>query len=91
MKVVINSCHTGFGVSEEILQKLCVNDPWDIQRDDPKFVSLVEKLGEEADSIHSNLKVVEIPDNISDWEIADYDGVENVIYVLNGMIHHRWW
>lgn len=90
MKVVINSCYGGFGVSDEILQQLCVNDPWDIRRDDPKFISLVETLGVKANDLYSRLKVVEIPDDNTDWEISDYDGSEQVIYVLDGKIHRAW-
>jgi hypothetical protein len=33
-----------------------------------------------------DLVVVEIPDNATDWNIEEYDGLETVIYVLNGRI-----
>lgn len=57
---------------------------WDIERDDPDFVSIVEDLGEKASGRFADLKVVEIPKHI-DWEIEDYDGIESVHEV------HRVW
>jgi len=49
----------------------------DIARDDPNLVKVVEKLGEDASTGVSNLKVVEIPDG-TEWEIEDYDGLETI-------------
>lgn len=47
----------------------------DVPRNDPTLVAVVEKLGREACSEHSNLKVVEIPDDV-EWTIEEYDGNE---------------
>ncbi len=41
----------------------------------PDIIAIVEKLGTEANTHYSNIKVVEIPDDV-DWEIVDYDGAE---------------
>jgi len=49
----------------------------DIKRDDPALVKTVEDLGERANTKYSELKVVEIPDDV-DWEITEYDGLEQV-------------
>ena len=53
-------------------------------RDDPDLVVIVEELGKQANGLHANLKVVEIPHDAI-WEIADYDGLEHVAEV------HRTW
>jgi hypothetical protein len=50
---------------------------WDMERNDPDLVAVVEELGDLASGQCSNLKVVEIPDDIQ-WEISDYDGMERV-------------
>ena len=85
MKVVINRCYGGFGLSEKAMRFLGVGSEWpDIARDDPKLVECVEKLGEEANDTYAELKVVEIPDDIN-WEIGEYDGLEWVEEV-----HRRW-
>lgn len=84
MKVVINTKLGGFNLSEEamdILGKLmCVQeiDVHEIDRHNPYLVSVVEKLGADAFGEHSNLKVVEIPDDV-DYEIFDFDGIESIV------------
>ena len=35
-----------------------------------------------------DLVVVEIPDGATDWDIYEYDGLETIIYVLNGKIYY---
>ena len=93
MKVVINDRHSGFGVSEELEAKykgiLGISNPdfcasWDIPRNCPVLVALVEEMGERANDTYSRLKVVEVPDDI-DWYIEEYDGIEHVAEV------HRTW
>jgi hypothetical protein len=82
MKVVLNKCYGGFGLSKEAFEFMGI--PWDgygyaeVDRDDPKLVECVETLGsEKASGNLSNLAVVEIPDGIS-WDIDDYDGIESI-------------
>ena len=48
-----------------------------IDRDDPSLVKVVEKLGEKANGIHAQLKVIEIPSDIT-WTISEYDGIERI-------------
>jgi hypothetical protein len=83
MKIVINKCLGGFGVSNTALEKyqelsgngnVCL---YDIGRADPLLVQVVEELGEDANSNYSKLRVVEVPDNI-DWYVHDYDGMETI-------------
>jgi hypothetical protein len=50
-------------------------DEWSIPRDCPHLVQTVESLGVLAGSTFSELKVVEIPDDVQ-WQISEYDGVE---------------
>lgn len=46
-------------------------------REDKILIEVVEELGEKANSMYSNLKIVEIPDNL-DYVIDDYDGIETL-------------
>ena len=48
---------------------------WKIERTDPILIQVVEELGEEANNIHSKLKIIEIPDDV-DWYIDEYEGKE---------------
>ena len=50
---------------------------YNIERDDPILVQVVEELGEEVNDDYSELKIVEIPSDL-DYEISDYDGVESI-------------
>lgn len=48
-------------------------------RDDPVLVEVVEELGDQANTPYSNLKVVEIPDDVAeDYVIDNYDGCETL-------------
>jgi hypothetical protein len=84
-KILINTCHGGFGLSDEAMSILKLQDDWCIHRDDPKLIRVVEKIGpKRAASQFAELKIVEIPDDV-DWEIEEYDGKEWVSEV------HRTW
>lgn len=91
-KVVINTCFGGFGLSDEA-QIIYATEKgldmaefsmYEIKRDDPVLVQVVEELGTKADGWASHLKVVEIPDDV-EYTIEDYDGVEHIAEV------HRTW
>lgn len=91
MKVVINKCFGGFGLSQKAYEFLGLE--WDgygykyndyDKRTDTRLVECVEALGEEASGTFANLKVVDIPDDIK-WEIDYYDGIETIHEV------HRSW
>jgi hypothetical protein len=56
----------------------------DIAREDIDLVAIVEELGEKAEGRYSELKVVEIPDDV-EYTIEEYDGIEWVAEV------HRTW
>ena len=88
MKLVINSCYGGFGLSEAAIEMLGRDDVYDIERDDHDLICVVETLGSEAGKYYSDLEIVEIPDTATDWEIDEYDGWESVTYVLGGKIYH---
>lgn len=90
MKIVINACYGGFGLSKEALALFNERSgtvlTYDIQikRNNPILVEIVEQLGEAADGRFAELKVVEIPDDV-EWGIEEYDGDE---YIAE---KHRTW
>ena len=81
--VVINTCYGGFGLSDRAILKYKemsgITDPEfydrDISRDDPYLVKIVRDMGMAANGTHANLKIVEVPGDIS-WDIEEYDGNE---------------
>lgn len=85
-KIVINVCHGGFGLSEEATARYkqleVITDPdwWpavDILRDSKTLLQVIEEFGPMVNDRCSELKVVEIPDDVQ-WHIAEYDGYEHV-------------
>lgn len=85
MKIVVNRCFGGFGLSKAAYKELSI--PWDgygfkyseeEKRTDPALVACVEKLGDAASGPMAQLKVVEIPDDVK-WQIDEYDGAETVM------------
>lgn len=56
----------------------------EIPRDDPFLVQMVEHLGKEVSGKYSELRIVEVPDDV-EWTIEEYDGKEWVSEV------HRTW
>ncbi len=48
-------------------------------REDKTLIEVVEELGEKANTRYSDLKIVEIPDDVAeDYIIDDYDGIETL-------------
>ena len=90
MKIVINRCYGGFSLSNFAVSVLGLSNCYDeISRFDEDLISLIESEGSEAVSgSNAKLCIVDIPDDFTDYEIADYDGVEYVVYVVDGKIHH---
>lgn len=86
MKIVLNKCYGGFGLDDELAEQYGI-DKWSVDRADAKLVELVEKYGEDAGDSYTELEIVEIPEEATDWEIDEYDGFESVIYVVDGKIH----
>lgn len=90
MKIIINTCYGGFGLSKEALALFnersgtTITYERDIERNNPILVEIVEQLGESADGGHAELKVVEIPDDVQ-WQIEEYDGNEWVAET-----HRKW-
>lgn len=85
MKVVINKCYGGFGLSDEavgMLRERWPECPGYIGSDpgvraNPELVSVVEELGSKASGRFAALAVVEVPDGVR-WHIEEYDGLECV-------------
>ena len=84
LKVVINKCYGGFGITDECLKlynKLSgkkLERYYDIQRHNPNLIKAIEQLGEnESSGECAELKIVEIP-NGKEYTIDEYDGMETI-------------
>ena len=91
MKIILNKCYGGFGISNEALRMAGITNTNEWEYDDlrinPEVIKAVETLGESANDRYSDLVMVEIPDAATDWEVDEYDGYETMIYIIDGKIH----
>ena len=92
-RIAINKCFGGFGLSDEALDLYKAKTGmkkddevyvWDIKRDDPDLIEIIEELGPMAYGASAELKIVEIPDDVK-WGIEEYDGIEWV-----SELHRTW-
>ena len=89
MEIVINNCYGGFSVSEEAVKFFDMTSEYaDIDRQDPRLIKKVKENPKWVSGKFAYLKVVDIPDEATDWYIDEYDGLECIMYVLNGKICH---
>lgn len=91
MTFILNKCYGGWSISDFAMEQLGLdsNYPDMDEVDEKKLAELINTYGSEKCSGHSaKLKVVEIPDNTTDWDIEDYDGVERIVYVVNGKLNY---
>lgn len=54
-----------------------LEESYDIERNDPVLIQVVEELGTKANGPYANLHIVDIPDDL-DWEIEDHMGIERI-------------
>lgn len=85
MKFVLNKRFGGFGLSDWAEEQMGCSEPY---RDDPKLIALVENYPDKVSDWCAYLRVVEIPDDSTDYEINEYDGSESITYVVDGKIYH---
>lgn len=88
-EIVVNCCYGGFGLSKFAVERLG-NDTYFFleHREDKELIALLKEYGtEKIGGTFAELQIVEIPDNSTDYYIDEYDGMETVIYVVDGKIH----
>lgn len=87
MKIVINKCFGGFSVNDNIVKTLNLESRYDLEDDrtNAKLIELIES-GVNVNGEFSDLVVIEIPDDATDYIIEEYDGYESILYVLDGKI-----
>jgi len=98
MKIVVNKRYGGFGLSKEAREMLkdLVGDKFNLLdyydktwRTDKNLITVVETLGDNANSECAKLVVVKIPNKSTDWDLEEYDGLEDIVYVVDGKIHRK--
>ena len=83
MKIVVNGAFGGYGFGVDKELKTLINK-YENDRTNPELVACVENNPNRC----GDLEITEIPDNATDWDINEYDGLETVIYVVDGKIRY---
>lgn len=98
MKVVINNCYGRFNLSYEAITLIAdkIGNPlwfrdsplW-INRHEPALVEVVEELGEKANTLNSNLVIIEIPgDHV--YKIQNWLGIERIVITYESPEEPKW-
>ena len=85
-KILVNTSFGGFGLKDEYYDYFMARTKGlDDIREDEKLIALVEQ-GVDIGDNYAEIGIAEIPDNATDYYINEYDGKEEVLYVLDGKI-----
>lgn len=87
MKLVINTCYGGFGINKKWEAENCKENCKEDCRECAKLIHAIEKE-ENVNNDFSRLAVTDFPNEATDYEILEYDGIESLLYVLDGKIRY---
>lgn len=87
MKLVINKEYGGFSLPKKFCTQYNIDEYEDIDRTDDRLINFIENHSGHVKISYGDLVIVEIPNESTDYYIDEYDGLETVIYVLDGKIH----
>lgn len=95
MKMVLNNSYGGFNIPRELFEVLgCREFGIGYEggqaklRREPALIEWVESHKGDASFGYAELAVIDIPEEATDWEISEYDGMEHIIAVIDGKIEH---
>jgi hypothetical protein len=88
MKIVIHVNYGGFHYPEKFCQRYNVGryDWMDYDNDEYRFHDLLIDWVEKNPQDSEGLRVVNIPEEATDWQVHEYDGLESIICVVDGKI-----
>ena len=91
MVFVLNKCYGGWSLSDWAVEQLGVEDNYSCLTDEQldNLIQLINEAGsKKCSGSAAKLKVVEIPDTCTDFELNEYDGIEIITYVVGGKLYH---
>jgi hypothetical protein len=81
MRILINRCYGGFGLSDAAVTRLqelgVLAYHREIERNDPKLLQVFDELGQATNGPFAELQAIEVPEGV-EWQIEEYDGYEHV-------------
>ena len=85
MKVAVNVTYGAFRLPVEFSIKYDIKDLYSDEYDrySPELIEFIEQNPDKR----GPLRVLTIPEAATDYTIEEYDGAEDIIYVLDGKLH----
>ena len=88
MKVVLNKCYGGFTLSEEFCKAYPQFHRYREPQTNQELIKCIEEFGvANAQGEFSEFEIFEMPDETTDYYIDEYDGYNQLIYVVNGKLN----
>ena len=89
MLYVINATFGGFYIPNAVRSALgCDRYSFNYAGDIRANETLITWVREHRDDKRNELALVNIPENATDWELNEYDGLESITAVVDGKIVH---
>ena len=87
MKMILNKCYGGFRVNDEWakIHGVCPYDEEKLRYNETLIKAIED--GEDVNGTASLLRVITIPDETTDYKLTEYDGIESIVYVVDGKLH----
>lgn len=91
MEIVLNRNYSSFSISNFAKEKLGLDTTYPDKeeiRTDETLIDLIKKYGSaKISSGFAHLRVYDLPEDMTDYMIQEYDGLETLYYVKDGKIH----
>ena len=87
MKVVLNRCYGGFSLSEEFCKAYPQFKCYGEDQDNQELIKCIEEFGIDAQGDMAEFKIFELPNETTDYYIDEYDGYNQLIYVVDGKLN----
>ena len=84
MKMLLNRDYGGFCIKSDLMTFVKGDED---ERFCDALIKMVEKGVDISEDGDNSIEVVNIPDNATDYYINEYDGFEEILYVVDGKIH----
>ena len=88
MKVVLNRLYGGFSLSEEFCKAYPQFKRYGEDQDNQELIKCIEEFGiNNAQGIDAEFEIFELPNETTDYYIDEYDGYNQLIYVVDGKLN----
>ena len=88
MKVVLNRCYGGFSLSHKFCDAYPQFKCYGEDQDNQELIKCIEEFGiNNAQGVNAEFEIFELPNETTDYYIDEYDGYNQLIYVVNGKLN----